>query len=442
MKLFILLCFPLLVSLNAFAKTAPSVDEAISKSIQYVAQKQFQEKMDLYNKGEWPVQMKSYFLPAILGVGKLFARPTEEPTAFGTSTIINLLSEIYFVRPELSQIPKMVNDGIASLTGYENSGIYSYYPFKQYRGTTVRGPLAEGYVPNFIAGLTNIPSDADTTSATYMALAYANSINTGKKLSDFAVPKETLETFNSFRDVNRTAHYYNWLDGIKQTGAFLTWFQNEKDPAMPKGLFSKPDKGTRIPFGKNDVDCVVNANVMRLLQSTQNTAQPGFNDSCQFLNSVILQQKQRMCGIYYPNSYAVFFTISNVYKAGAQCLEKSRAPAIQFIISTQKDDGSWDNEPGIGRLDNVQSTALALNALLNYVDQGNPQYRSAVQAAVFYLLNRAKREGDDKIFWDGEVFFSAVAQARNTVLWRSDSYTTALAALALVKAQTFLSAPR
>ncbi len=427
-----------MLALHTYAKAAPSPDEAILKSINYMAGQQFQEKNEFYIKGEWPVQMKAYFLPAVLGIGRLFAKPTEEPTAFGTSSIINLLAEINIAKPGLQQIPKMVNDAVGSLLRYESDGVYSYYPFQQYKGTQVRGPMVKGYAPDIFLGLTNIPNDADTTSATYMALAYANSMNTGESISNFKVPEKTLNTFNTYRDVDRSAHYYNWLDGIKNTGAFLTWFQNEKDPNMPKGVTARPDKGTRIPFGKNDVDCVVNANVMRLLQSTNNTEQPGFKDSCQLLNLVINKFKQRQCGIYYPNSYAVYFTISNVYKAGATCLEDSRATAVQFMIQTQKDDGSWDNEPGIGRNDNVQSTALALNALLNYVEKGNAQYRFAIQSAVTYLLRRAKYNGDDQIYWSGEVFFSAVAQARNTVLWRSDSYTTALAAVALAKAENFL----
>ena len=429
---------PLLMAFQTHAKAAPSPNEAVPKAMNYLAAQQFQSKNQFYVKGEWPVQMKSYFLPAVLGIGKLFGKPTEEPTAFGTSSIINLLAEIYIAKPGLVQIPQMLNDGVGSLLGYGNGNVYSYYPFQQYKGTQVRGPMVKGYAPDFFLGLTNIPNDADTTSATYMALAYVNSINTGEKISDFKVPQETLNTFNTFRDLDRSAHYYNWLDGIKKTGAYLTWFQNEKDPSMPKGITARPDKGTRIPFGKNDVDCVVNANVMRLLQSTNNADQPGYKDSCQLLNLVINKYKQRQCGIYYPNSYAVYFTISNVYKAGATCLEDSREKAVQFIIQTQKDDGSWDNEPGIGRTDNVQSTALALNALLNYVEKGNQQYRFAIQSAVTYLLRRAKYHGDEQIYWDGEVFFSAVAQARNTVLWRSDSYTTALVALALVKAQNFL----
>ncbi len=430
----------ILLSLNAFSREAPAVDVAIEKSINYITAQQFQQTDGTYTPGEWPVQMTAYFLPAILGVGKLFARPTEEPTAFGTSSIVNLLAETYIANPGLTKIPNLLRLATTSLPAYEIKDEFNYYQSRIYRGVKVRGPVASGYVPDFISGLTNIPSDADTTSATYMALAFVNSIDNAKTVSDFEVPKEALDTFSSFRDLDRTPHYYNWLDGIRHTGAFLTWFQDEKDPKMPKGIFQKPDAGTRIPFGKNDVDCVVNANAMRLLQSTNNTNQPGFADSCKLLNLVINKSKQRMCGIYYPNSYAVFFSISNVYKAGATCLEDSKNKAIQFLVSTQKDDGSWDNEPGIGRMDTTQSTALAMNALINYTQKGDPQYRHAIEAGLTYLLYQAEKNGEDQMYWKGEVFFAAIAQARNTVLWRSNSYTTALVNLALVKAKKYLEA--
>ncbi len=440
MKNFVLFNFAILFVVHtlAFSRETPKASAVIEKSVNYLSHQQYLENKDLYTAGEWPAEMKSYFLPALLGVGKLFAKPTAEPTSFATSSIINLISEIYLIKPELIKIPAMINLGLTSLPLYKDSDVYSYYQWSEFRGVKVRAPLAEGYVPGFIRGLTNIPSDADTTSATYMALAFSKLISSEIKLSDFKIPQGALDTFNTHRDINRKPHYYNRLDSINNSGAFLTWFQFDHEPNMPRGVFAKPDKGTRIPFGFNDVDCVVNANVMRVLTATNNTDHPGYNDSCKLLNFVIIKNKQSQCGIYYPNSYAVMFSISNVYKLGAQCLEESRSKAISFLVSTQKDDGSWDNEPGIGRTDTIQSTALALIALMNYTEKGSLQYTSAVRAGAFYLLNNLRTNGDSEIYWKGEVFFAAVAQARNTVLWRSNTYTTAMVTLALAKAQDFL----
>ncbi|MBC7457663.1 MAG: hypothetical protein H7235_05250, partial [Bdellovibrionaceae bacterium] len=95
---------------------------------------------------------------------------------------------------------------------------------------------------------------------------------------------------------------------------------------------------------------------------------------------------------------------------------------------------------GIGRTDKVQSTALALNALLNYVnnDDVKTNFPSSVRLAVQFLKSQARLNDQGQVYWPGEVFFSAVAQARNTVLWRSTSYTTALVTLTLVKSEKIM----
>jgi hypothetical protein len=75
-----------------------------------------------------------------------------------------------------------------------------------YKGTKVRGPRAGNeYVPKYIQGLTNIPPDADTTSVTYTA-QYFDQVMNGKQIQ--AVPQGALDTFSTFRDLNRTSHYY------------------------------------------------------------------------------------------------------------------------------------------------------------------------------------------------------------------------------------------
>jgi hypothetical protein len=427
------------LSLPTFAKKQiESIDVVVEKSLNFIERSQKQHDEGLYFKGEWPVEMRSYFLPALLGVGKLFARPTDEPTSFATSSISNLIAGIYFENSKYEKIKPMIRLGLDSVDQYYKAGdVYSYYTETKFKGTKVRGPRdTKDYVPKYIQGLTNIPPDADTTSVTYTAKYFDHIIN---QTAEFNVPQAALDTFSQFRDVNRKSHYYNWLDGIRKSGAFMTWFIDEKSPDMPRGVFAKPDRGSRIPFNFNDVDCVVNANVLRMLSLTKKQNQVGYKESCDVLNFSIEHNLESQCGIYYPNSYAVLFTISNAYKAGAQCLESSKMKSIQKIMEGQDyDEGSWSNAPGIGRTDKVQSTALALIALMNYSETENIRYDYSVKLGIKYLLSQAEKKSDTEMFWPGEVFFSAVAQARNTVLWRSDTYTTALVALALVKSQNYL----
>ena len=432
--------FSLLILIGPFGFTQSStdLDQVVAKSLRFIENNQNSTESSIYWKGEWPVQMRSYFLLPLLGVGKLWAQPVDEPTAFATASIANLLSETYLAERKYFQIPQMLDKAMKSTDHYKQGDLYNYYNLINWHGVQVRGPKSSHYVPKYIEGLTTVPADADTTSATYMAKAYYQHISEGLRLSQYKLPAEVLETFDRYRDVNRTSHYYNWLDSITATGAVMTWFVDEN--TMPKGIFKKPPAGPRIPFGFNDVDCVVNANVLRLLAATKNNSHPAFQKSCDLLNFVILKEKQAQCGIYYPNSYAVFFSISNSYKAGATCLKDSKEKALDFIVSSQNEDGSWLNEPGIGRTDTVQSTALALNALMNYTEMDSLHYSTQIRRGVDFLLKQLKQKNNEEIYWPGEVFFSAVAQARNTVLWRSDSYTTSLVTLALVKSQKYLGA--
>lgn len=418
-----ILIFSLFISTLGVAHEASNLDHVIEKSLAFVAHGQHGENKQggdpsLYWPGEWSVNMKSYFLPALLGVGRLWARPTQEPTSFATSSIVNLLSETYILNPQYEQILDLISKGIKSTNHYADGDLYDFYNWDQFNHVQVHAPKSSVYVPNFIRGLTNIPPDADTTSTTYMAKAYAESIFHHHSLSNFRIPNSVLTTLSLYRDINRMPHYYNYFDSIKNSGAFMTWFVDEKK--MTRNIFAPPDKGARVPFGFNDVDCIVNANILRLLTATKNTQVPGYKESCDLLNFVIEKDKQKQCGTYYPNSYAVFFTISNAYKQGASCLQSSRSKAIEFLLSHQNQDGSWSNEPGIGRTDQVQSTALAVIALVNYTEASGLQNPLAIHLAMDFLLSQQKEKSSTEIYWPGEVFFSAVAQARNTVLWRSD----------------------
>ena len=297
---------------NSSQLAAWPADSLVQKALLYIEGDQFSADNQMYWKGEWPVQMRSYLLPALLGVGKLWAKPTDEPTSFATVSIMNLLAETYVLNPNFQNIVPLLEKGLDSVKHYTDQDVFNYYNWVDYHGTLVRGPKAKGYVPGYIQGLTHVPSDADTTSATFLSKAYYELITAKKPMTSFQVPTGALNTFSLYRDVHRTPHYYNYLDSIKNSGAFMTWFIDEKN--MPKGLTAKPDLGARIPFGFNDVDCVVNANVLRLLTETNNKAQAGYDQSCELLNFVINKGKQAQCGIYYPNSYAVFFSISNAYK--------------------------------------------------------------------------------------------------------------------------------
>lgn len=451
-KLFIVTALVIGSAFNSanVASAAPgrgSVDSVIQRSLNFLQDEQFSKNSGYYSPGEFPVNMKSYLIPSMVGLGRLWARPSHEPTAFATASIMTLLSEAYLLNPDLKSVPSILHNGLQSFDLYREGDIFHYYPKTEFKGRQIHVPRDTRYVPRAMIGLALVPPDADTTSVSFTAMAFYDQIFNNKKISEFQVPTETLKTLNLYRDVNRDPHLYNRLNGgVKNSGAYMTWLWDENAPSSSffKSMNDSYKHGYRIVFGRNDVDCVVNANVLRLLTLTENTSEEGYKKSCEFLNQSILQTKAlvsqaKYCGLYYPNTFGALYSISNVYKAGASCLEKSSTTALKMIIERQNEDGSWSNDEGIGREDRVQSTALALGAILNYIDLNDRYHAFYVQRGMDYLISRAKRKSSNKVYWEGEVFFSAGPAARNTILWRSDAYTTALVLLSLQKSKMYLN---
>jgi hypothetical protein len=442
-----------LLMVSLFSVQAPAADQhasrldgVLQKSLVFLSQAQFSADAGFYVSGEWPVQMKSYLIPSLVGLGRPLALPSEEPTAFATASILNLLSEAYLLDSDLRSVPEIINRALPSFSRYRENELFYYYPMTDFKTLRLHVPLDPHYVPRKMMSLALVPPDADTTSVGFTSLAFADLILKKKPISEFEVPTETLSTLDKYRDLNRLPHPYNRLNGgVKNSGAYMTWLWDENAPSSSffKSINDNPRKGYRIVFGRNDVDCVVNANVLRLLALTKNENEPGFKNSCQFLNDSILrsrdmQTQAKYCGLYYPNTFGAIYSISNAYKAGATCLSQSRAQALKLILERQNQDGSWSNDPGIGRTDQVQTTASALNALLNYVDADDRSYVDVVRRGAEFLISQSKNKDQNRAFWTGEVFFSAGPAARNSILWRSDAYTTALAVLSLTKAKVYL----
>src|SRR5690606_7408208 len=162
-----------------------------------------------------------------------------------------------------------------SLHYYQVGPVFNFYNGTTFRGRAVRLPRDPKYLAKYLLGLTNIPCDADTTSVSMLAKVRWD--------ESFEVPEETFASLSQHRDIRRSPHYHNWLLGHVNTHAFLTSQWDEKNELS---LLAPPDAGTRIPLSRNDVDCVVNANVMALLGATGKTELPGYKESCNYLNSI------------------------------------------------------------------------------------------------------------------------------------------------------------
>lgn len=401
---------------------------AITKSgLKFIAREQVAKTGPLYEVGEWPTSVRSSAIPVLVGVGRLFV-DEEEPSAFTTGSVVNQLSNLYQRFPEYTEIPSMIRKAQPSFERYREGSLYNFYPPKMWNGTRVHQAADMTLLPMW-KGFTNIPQDADTSSVTWMARSYGAMLS-GKNLD---LPSGTLRSLERFRDENRQAHFYNRQHGERETGAFLTWQYDENDPAMPRFYFADPEDGSRIPFNRNDVDCVVNINVLRMLALTGNSNIEGRKQSCEYLQRVAEERRYASCGIYYPNTYNFAYSAALMDMAGETCLRPQATNMVRFILGTKITEGGWVNRDNQSS-DRVQSTAFAMIALSRFGNFKDKRTREAMISGANLLMKRKLVSEQGDIYWKGEVFFTDTAIARSLINWRSNSFTTAVALTALLEA--------
>lgn len=380
-----------------------SLVEAGLKALNVALSEQKTENGKIYLKGEWPTQIRSTPVPATAGVGKFFGRD-EEASAFTTASVINVLSQTYLRFPDLhkekviSSIPEAVWYGVGSFQRYQDGHVYNFYPPFIKNGVRVRQAADLRLLP-FWYGFTNIPNDADTTSAVNAALMYNARLNK----TGFEVKDSTFAEFETYRDTDRKAMFYNRRQNRKNTGAFLTWLYDEKNPDMPRFYFAKAEKGARIPFNVNDVDCIVNVNIFKMKAMAHKKILKGYPEACEMINSMVEKDEHARCGIYYPNTLNLSYALASAEKEGDSCLKKSSHELIlNKILSNQYVDGSWLNENNPWR-DQVITTAFALSSLQHYGNIEDIRVKKALLYGTKYLLGKAKSE-DGQVYWPSNHF--------------------------------------
>lgn len=438
-KLFFAAFFAFLSATSVFASNfkieKADLQDIGLRAVNSALSDQVQSSSPIYWSGEWPTQIESSLVPVILGVGRNF-KLEDEASAFTTGSVVNQLASLYFSFPKLQQtpvfqkIPSAVDAATKTFERYREGDVFNFYPSRDWKGMRVHQPIAMT-LAGIWKGFTNIPEDADTTSVVYAALTYNQRLQ-GNQPSTLS--PNLLAALSLHRDDNRNPHLYNRMERRKKTGSFLTWLMYEKDPKMPRFYFAQPDKGTRIPFNKNDVDCVVNLNVLRMLALNQ-TDIPGRKETCAMINDMIVKKEHATCGIYYPNTFNLAYSAATAQQAGESCFEDSnRKRMVAFILESQSPDGGWNNLKNIWN-DRVQSTAYALNALLEFGDLKDRGVQASLRYGTSFLLRKARVNKNGEVFWNAEVFFTATAVARSLIVWRSKAYTTMTAAHVILKMQ-------
>ena len=129
--------------------------------------------------------------------------------------------------------------------------------------------------------------------------------------------------------------------------------------------------------------------------------------------------------------------LRRAFSEGAQCLRAAAELSLRSIARAQLPDGRWHNEVIRQDGDDVLATAFALGALLKAGNRSDPSQVAIARKGMVYLLSRVRRRGA-LAYWPGGVFFSAGSPVRSGVLWRSDSFTTSVVALALFDAAAWL----
>lgn len=414
-----------------------SLKDISVKTIEYVLNNQKSEdQAEIYIKGEFPTQIQSTLVPVLAGVGKLFGKD-EEATAFTTAAVVNNLSRLYLSNEALqaehpfNKIPQAIQNAVNTYERYREGETYNFYPARISKGVKVRRPI-NMTLSHIWHGLTNIPNDSDTTSAVLTSLIYNSRINN----TEFQISDEAVGTISKFVDINRNPMFYNRFEKQKKTGAFMTWLMDEKDSAMPRNIFSRSEKGERIPFNKNDVDCIVNANILSLLAMSGKSEIAGQKDACAYLNKVIQKDQHASCGVYYPNTFNLSYALSVAAKSGVQCIsDDSNEKMIKKILASQNAEGGWTNLGNIWE-DPVISTAFALYALLNLPhDADSDIHRQIYSSLVYgthYLLKNIVAK-NNSLYWTADNFFTATAIARSLIMWRSKAYTNTIISSVLLE---------
>ncbi len=430
---------------NAFKQQLEEVSQAASK---WIIEEQVKADGVNYSsfKGEWPSYMvheTSFFL-----LGKKGKRAYDSNN-FTVSNIFNLLAELYLAHPEkYHHLKTTFQPALENIKLYLSKNSFNFWPRLPKNAVLIdKDDNPSNYLlvhrPNnyelkskFINNAANVVNDADDTAISYIAIKNFQEIFPDEPLN-IEVPSSIAPIFDEYRDENRKKiHFFNALNGVGKTSAYLTWLDQEAPYYRPWEKLPKEDR-QYVPYRTNDVDCVVNTNVLAALAKYQEADQAlGYQNACKFVNKMIAKKNMmKKCGVYYPNKYTLHYTAAKAHRMGAQCLNPSMNMIQEKLISEQFEDGSFHSE---WKGDEIQSTAYALLALFE-IDpklQKNGSQKAAKKAIQYLLAKKLKNKNG--IFWQGGVFFSGGTVVRKSLVWLSDSYTTAQILTALQKYINFL----
>lgn len=430
------------------------LERVIEGGMKYLEKVQIKESIaGKQYAGEWPTEMVMHHGFFLLG-GR---RKAWDSNCFSVASTHNVLAKIYLENKEYKIIPGLLKPAIQLIQQYENKQRFNFWNLlppnkKLFRGDTlypnvaVRRPTQFKLRSRYINKAANVVEDADDTGLAYTAILLFNKIDN----SLVVPPKNIASLFDAYRDVDRkNRHWYNFINESREdenSGAYLTWHAKEYSfkkwdiakVAFHNATFFLPFSECYpfayqpyLPYGSNDVDAVVNANILSTLVLYNEKNARGYSDAVQYLIKKCERQKFDRIATYYPNRFQFAYSVGNAYDAGVNELEKCKPVLTAYLRKKQLKNGSWKSAPHINHGDPIQSTAYALNSLLLLNRNQLEFFEKEIKKAVVFLLQQYQKE-EDRIYWKGGVMFSGGTVVRTSLYWKSDAYTTALILRALV----------
>jgi len=431
----------------------------IKKALSYLENNQQKETDSIFRfKGEWESRMNmSFWFPLLGGENNAY-----DSNCFSVATIHNILANIFLQYPEYQQIPPMLDLAFDRIMNYQSEGTFNFWnslppsePLRWFEAETnqlVRRPNNFPLPIKFMQKAANVTNDADDTAAALLAIYLRNKIS-GNHIPDSL--DNLHKIFDNYTDTNRNNRlWYNFWQGQgPESGAYLTWFgeehQSQKNwnpiqELFHLGTFYLPFSKMYphaykpyIPYGSNDLDLVVNANILRVLSVFGNHQSKATNDAINFIKSELKDENYEYAATYYPNKYHIPYYVSKAHKGGVHELNESCQLIEDYILKTYEEDTYWTSRDIINKGDSLQSTAYAVNSLLNISGIHSERSEEAILSGLKFIFSKCI-ESDHGIYWEGGVFFSGGTVVRHVLHWKSDAVTTAVILEALVNLRTQL----
>lgn len=409
--------------------------DIINKSVNYLYASQIKENVITTTiVGEWPTFI--YNTANIPFLGRR-GKSAYDSNVFNTLFIHNALAELYLKFKKYPQIINIISLAQKSFIYYKTESSFNFWPERtkqnnlkcKHEFCKQRGPVNFIYHYKFISNYTNIYNDADDTAAGYLAYFLSNQIKDSCKTNELEYFKnESFQNnFILYRDTgNRKTNWYNRKNGFNyRTGAYLTWFGPDRKPSNFFTWFFPYHFKQNILYGRNEIDCVVNANILRTLYIIGDTTIAGIQESKKFLREVISKNKCQSCGVYYPTEFSFHYAMAKAISSGVTGFNDLKEDLINQIIDKKNENGYWNSDI---EANNIQSTLYALNTIL--LLNPNKKTINEVEKSIRYIVDNMINE-QTQIHWKGGVFFSGGSAIRYEHVWISDAYTTCLAIEAL-----------